>query len=178
MIHIVTLSELPSLVVEQVARQLFLCYGVGAEHSAHEPRSGGPGGLDAAETVGMPPRHSTFADDKTLYLTDEKLVLPSGPLGTPPSGGYALPDEGVGIATSHGIELPAPIGAEEDPSAWLAFADKVARRAIHQVGFLWGLHRCVDLRCAMSAPWLQDAGPSLCDFCRERSEARIHLARS
>jgi archaemetzincin len=176
-IHIVTISELPRLVVQQVCRRLFVNYGVGAEYAAHQPLARG-GDVDAVAMLSTGGKASSFADDKTLFLTDEPLTLPRGPMGVPPSGGYADPARGSAIVTTWGIELPKLRGGDEDEKAWLAFAEQVARRAVQQIGFLWGLHRCVEMRCAMTAPWLADAPPALCDFCRERSEARIRLARS
>ncbi len=160
---------------QQICRRLYLCYGVGAEYSEGEPPQG-KDKLDALELVSKPPPIPTGADDKILLLTRKELLLPKGPLGEPPSGGFANPERGQAIVTSAGV--PSPKNGDDNGGPWLVYADEVARRAVHQIGLLFGLHRCPDLRCAMSTPWISGVLPKLCDFCRERSEQPIHRARS
>jgi archaemetzincin len=177
MIRLVTISDLPDLVVTAVCRRLFTTFGVGAEPT--ERRAPPPGEiLDAARFLQTQRPASAFADDQTLFLTDAPVSLPSGPLGAAPTGGYADPATGLAVVTTDGLKLPPAGAGEEDEQAWLAYADRVARRAVHQIGFLWGLHRCVDARCAMSPPWVGDPPPALCDFCRDRTDTRVQRARS
>ena len=178
MIHVITISALPELLIEQVCKHLFLNYGVGTEHSRHNGGAEKEVERDAMSLLSREWGISSFADDKTLLLTDEPITLLDGPMGIPPSGGFADPSRSIAVVTTHGIPFPKRREQEEDPNEWLSYTNQVARRAVHQVGLLWGLHRCVNTRCAMLAPWLKSTSPNLCDFCRERSETRISRARS
>jgi predicted Zn-dependent protease len=75
--------------------------------------------------------------------------------------------------------LPARGVSEASIEAW---RKRLAREAIHVIGHLWDLHHCYDPRCAMHPSWttLLAAAPEadLCNFCREKSERRIRLAKS
>ena len=84
-----------------------------------------------------------------------------------------------------GLERPPSPPSPQNEDAWIDFSDRLSRRAVQQVGFLWGLHRCVDPRCAMYVPWSSavskasaEGDPTLCDFCRGKSETRLDRTRS
>jgi predicted Zn-dependent protease len=63
-----------------------------------------------------------------------------------------------------------------------AYRRRMARECIHFVGHLWELHHCLDARCPMHPSWspLLPAAPDveLCNFCREKSERKIRLAKT
>ena len=59
---------------------------------------------------------------------------------------------------------------------------RLAREAVHAVGHLWDLHHCYDPKCAMHPSWSPALPPNpemtLCNFCREKSERKIRLAKT
>ena len=57
----------------------------------------------------------------------------------------------------------------------------IGRNALHQLGHLWELHHCLDPRCSMYPPWtpsFPQGDTTFCAFCRDKSEAKIRLAKS
>ena len=75
--------------------------------------------------------------------------------------------------------LPARGATEASVENWRR---RLARECIHFVGHLWELHHCYDPRCAMHPSWSPDLAPNpdavLCNFCREKSERKIRLAKT
>jgi hypothetical protein len=60
-------------------------------------------------------------------------------------------------------------------------AMREARHAMQEVGHAFGLHHCLDPRCAMYPQWTPSypAGDaSFCTFCRDQSEQKIRQTKS
>jgi predicted Zn-dependent protease len=174
MIRIVTLSELPSEVIDLVTRRLHAAYGMGCELEGEGDIPKGAlddeqSAYDAVKAVDeMDDDVALYADDKILYLTTEPLAAPLGPMGPGPVDGYAQYGGGKAVTTTHGLgDEGIPLDAG------------LAKRAAHYVGHLWDLHHCFDPRCAMHPGWAPGfaAYPevALCLFCREKSERKIKL---
>jgi archaemetzincin len=170
MIRIVTLADFEQETLDLIMKKLQNAYGVGAEvgrktempSEAYEPADDA---YDAQTTLAEAEDVRAFGDDKVLFLTDRPLSLPIGPMGKGPVDGFAQFNGVKAIATTAGI-----VGAITVP-------DALAKRATRQVGHLFGLHHCYDLRCSMLPGWsegfAQHPEVSLCPFCRDKSEQRI-----
>jgi hypothetical protein len=178
MIHVITLETFEEDAVRHVCRSLFAAYGVGSEHAADLPLPESARAGKAIDPVKLltgvtPPK--TFADDKVIYLVRTPLAPRPSSSGPLPSHGYALYGEGRAVASS-AEAIPPPTSAEPE----LAKLDAFAKVAVHQVGHLWNLHHCLDLRCSMALPWLpgyfQGSSAGLCSFCRDKSERRMKNA--
>jgi predicted Zn-dependent protease len=170
MIRIVTLDEFDAPVIKELARILYQTFGVGAEHSGpvtvphgqQEP-------YDANKLLDGLPNVHAFQDDKILFLTNRKLTPRKLPSGEAPTTGLARYNGQRAVVTSAHIKN---------------LADNVrlfARYALQEVGHAYGLHHCLDPRCAMYAQWtpsypLGDA--VFCAFCREQTEAKIRSLKS
>ena len=189
MIHVATLDPIADFLVDQVCSRLYLAYGIGSEPVGTVAL---PEGCEAGEALlawalldRLPRLDERISDDRTLVLTTRPLRFPEGPLGEPPAEGLADPKAGRAVVTTCGLQPPKrPLSAETE-EAWGLHADRIARRAVQQVGFLWGLHRCLDARCAMATPWARRVveggyltSTTLCEFCRTKSEARLEQTRS
>jgi len=181
-IHLVTLDPFPEPVVGQVRSRLYLAFGVGCEHTGHHaapiPRRADR--FDAAALLSAEPPFESYSDDRVLYLTSAELALPAGPLGVPPAHGFSLPKVRRAVVSSSRIAAPQPATPEED-EAWLTYGDRLGKHAVQQMGFLWGLRRCLDHHCAMATPWDEDVADddaTLCEFCRKKSEVSLQGARS
>ncbi len=180
MIRVVTLSKLDPNDVAALTRTLYRAFGVGTEHAGDQPLPAVPltkGRADALALAAEAPRIRALADDKVLYLTDAQLSVPAGPLGEPPSYGFAEGSGRIAIVTL--AKLPARGVSESSIEAWRR---RLARESIHFLGHLWGLHHCPDPRCAMHPSWSQALAPTpdadLCTFCREKSEERVRAAKT
>ncbi len=181
MIRIVTLAPFDEGDIAFVARTLYQAFGLGTEHvGERKPPSEGEddrGQHDAARLLDEVPPVRTFADDKVLYLTTVPLSTRPGPLGEPPCYGFAR--HGGDRAVVSTARLPQRGVSEASVEL---FRRRLARESVHHVGHLWGLHHCLDARCAMHPPWSpllgDDPGHDLDAFCRDKSEQRIRLAKT
>jgi predicted Zn-dependent protease len=170
MIRVVTLDDWDPKLVEKLCRTLYAAFGVGCEVAGSVPwpsdvsESADPRKLlDRAASV------RTYSDDKLLYLTHKKLKDRQLPSGTAPTHGYAIYGGDRALVTSYGIK-----NLQEG-------LKKLARNALHQLGHLWDLHHCLDPRCAMYPPWtpsFANGDPVFDNFCRDKSEQKIRLAKS
>lgn len=177
MIRIVTLNELPSEVVEHVARRLHAAYGMGCEMAGEAELPETALGEDQESYDGskllanIDDDTQLYADDKIVYLTSEPLSAVEGPMGYGPVDGFPQYGGGRAVVTSHGL------GAKGMPSIEAG----LAKRAAHHIGHLWDLHHCFDPRCAMHPGWspgfAQYPEVALCLFCREKSERKIKLGQ-
>jgi len=178
MIRIVTLGELPSEVLDHVARRVHAAYGMGCEiaGSAELPEKEAwnkdEDAYDAVKVLAeVDDDTELYADDKLLYVTTEPLTGPIGPMGRGPVDGFAQQGSGRAVITS----------AELGGKGQLTLEAGVAKRAAHHIGHLWDLHHCFDPRCAMHPGWtpgfLQYPEVALCLFCREKSERKIKLGQ-
>jgi predicted Zn-dependent protease len=169
-IRVVTLDPFDDKQLAKFTRTLYTAFGVGSEHSGlMELPSGLSEPLDAEKVLDAVKGVRAYKDDKVLYLTSRKLKDRALPSGTAPTNGFSRFGKDKAIISSN-------------PYKDLEAGYKhVARHALHQLGHLWELHHCLDPRCSMYPPWTPSFGagePSFCTFCREKSEAKIRLAKS
>ncbi len=181
MIRIVTLAPFDEGDIAYVARALYQAFGLGTEHVGERKLPAGAesedGRYDGARLLEAVPSVRTFADDKVLYLTTVPLTMEPGPLGGPPCYGFARYGGDRALVST---ALLAPRGVTD--AGIEAFRRRLARESVHHVGHLWGLHHCLDARCAMHPPWSpllgDNPGHELDAFCRDKSEQRIRLAKT
>ncbi len=180
MIRVVTLAKVDPSDVTALTKALYRAFGVGTEHAGEKPLpaiAGPKGRLDAPSLLAAAPTLRTLEDDRILFLTDAPLTLAPGPLGDPPCFGYSEYEGRRAVVTL--APLPARGVSESSIEAWRR---RLARESIHFLGHLWGLHHCVDARCAMHPSWSPALAPApdadLCTFCREKSEERIRAAKT
>jgi predicted Zn-dependent protease len=179
-IRVVTLAKLDPTDVTALTKALYRAFGVGTEHSGDRelPAIAGPKGrIEAPALLAAAPQVRALTDDKVLFLTDAALSLPAGPLGEPPCFGFSEYDGRNAVVSV--AKLPARGVSEASVEAWRR---RLARESIHFLGHLWGLHHCVDARCAMHPSWSPALATApdadLCTFCREKSEERIRAAKT
>jgi archaemetzincin len=180
-IRVVTLEKIDPADLAFLTRTLYQAFGLGTELAGDRPVPPDvetkDGRLDALKLLKEVAPVRTFADDKVLYIVGAPLALPAGPLGEPPCWGFA--DYGRDRAVITTSKLPARGVTEASIESWRR---RLAREAIHAVGHLWDLHHCYDAKCAMHPSWSQSlpANPEmdLCNFCREKSERKIRLAKT
>jgi predicted Zn-dependent protease len=116
------------------------------------------------------PAVEAFADDRVLFLTRRELAtraLESGPAPT------------NGLAEYHGQRCVVTVAGMGDvrPDA----IRTLARYAMHELGHTFGLHHCLDPRCAMYPHWTRSFASgeaSFCTYCREKSEQRVRQGKS
>jgi archaemetzincin len=180
-IRIVTLDDFDETDVAALCRTLYQAYGLGTEYAGERklpPSAEGPDGrCDASKLLANVSAPKLVADDKLLFLTHADLSLEAGPLGEPPAWGFS--QQGGARAVVSARRLP-PRGTSED--AVEKYRHRLAREAIHFVGHLWDLHHCYDARCAMHPSWSPglpgQPESGLCNFCRDKSERKIRLAKT
>jgi len=171
MIRIVTLDEFDPLVLKGLAKALYTAFGVGAEpagevltpHGQQEP-------YDASKLLDALPKVLAFSDDKVLFLTARKLMPRKLVSGEAPTYGLSRYNHQRCIVTTAHLKALGPDTVKT-----------LARYAMQEVGHAFGLHHCLDPRCAMYAQWTPSfpAGEaSFCTFCREQSEQKIRQTKS
>lgn len=173
MIRLVSFEPMDPELLQKLTRVLFQAFGLGCEYVGEVPLPAGTdedAPLEAVALLHTAPAVKSFADDKVVYLTSRPLAPRKVPGGLVPTPGYS--DQGGERA------LVTAFGLPDDLDERLR---RMGKQAMHEVGHLWALHHCLDPRCAMYAPWARSfvsGEPSLCIFCRERSERRIRLAKT
>jgi len=171
MIRIVTLDEFDPLVLKGLARALYTAFGVGAEtagqvtapHGQQEP-------YDAHKLLDALPRVDAFTDDKVLFLTTRKLAPRKLVSGEAPTYGLSRYNQQRCVVTSAHLKSLTPETVKT-----------LARYAMQEVGHAFGLHHCLDPRCAMYAQWTPSfpvGEATFCNFCREQSEQKIRQTKS
>jgi archaemetzincin len=171
-IRLVSLDPLDPEVLTKLTRVLFQAFGLGCEHigeAAPPSSANNADAIDAVEFLKSAPEVKSFADDKVIFLTGRPLAGRDLPSGKSPTPGFSLFGGATAIVTSHGL----PKGD--------ALLKRLAKQAVHDLGHLWELHHCLDPRCSMYAPWapaFANGEAVLCTFCREKSEARIRMAKT
>ncbi len=168
MIRIVTFEDYEPKVIKDLCRVLYTAFAVGTEHKG---TLAGPAGevIDAHEVLKAGPAVQAYADDKILYLTNRKLLPRALPSGEAPTYGLSQYNGQRAIVSSAHLK-----GTHEN-------ANGIARFALHELGQTWGVHHCLDVRCAMYPHWTPSyvlAEPIFCTFCRAVSEQRVSLAKS
>lgn len=179
MIRVVTLDAFEDADIDALCKSLYQAYGIGCEHAgsvsfpedAESPDV--PGAYDANKLLTEADAVKTFTDDKLVYVTRRRLSQPEGPLGRPPTNGFARYGGERAVLTTAGLDLP-------DLSDELR--KRMAKQAIHEVGRLWELHTCLDAKCSMHPTWSEGFAhhvePVLCAFCREKSENKLRMAKT
>jgi predicted Zn-dependent protease len=172
-IHVVTLANVDPEAIDFLTKRLYAAYGVGAEYAGDfappqsEDAQEESGAFHASKLLQLAEGVETFADDKILYIVDQPLIVPEGPMGKGPVTGFADYGAQRAVATTQGL----------DAKGALPFPEGLAKRVAHEAGHLWELHHCFDVRCVMYPPWMpvfqEHPDVALCPFCREKSERRI-----
>jgi archaemetzincin len=169
-IRVVTLDEFDPALLKQLCKALFAAFGVGTDASGpttvpaslHEP-------FDANKLLEVLPKSDALPDDKVLYLTTRKLSPRKLISGEAPTAGLSRYGGQRAIITVAHIKNPV-----ENVRA-------VARQAMQELGHTFGLHHCLDARCAMHPPWVPSyaaADATFCGFCRDQVDQKIRQAKS
>jgi predicted Zn-dependent protease len=180
-IRVVTLDPVDAGDLAFLCRTLYQAFGLGTELSGERKRPAGAdekdGRVDAERLLREAGAPRVIADDKVLFVTAADLSVRPGPLGEPPAWGFAQYGGQRAVVSTR--RLPARGVSEASIEAWRR---RLAREAIHVVGHLWDLHHCYDARCAMHPSWSPSlpANPDadLCNFCREKSERKVRMAKT
>lgn len=170
MIRVVPLDEFDTAFLGKLCKALYAAFGVGSEPAAtvnvpaalHEP-------FDASKLLDQLPKVPAFPDDKVLFLTARKLAPRKLFSGEAPTTGLARYGGQRAILSLAHVKTPG-----DD-------VEKVARYALQEVGHAFGLHHCLDARCAMHPTWtpsFSSGAPIFCGFCRDRIDQTVRLAKS
>lgn len=171
MIRIVTLDEYDPPILKALGKALYTAFAVGAEHSGSVTIP--PGQVepyDANKLLDTLPKVQAFADDKVLYLTTRKLSPRKLISGEAPTAGTSRYKSQRAILSSSVIKSLNPDTVKT-----------LARYAMQEIGHAFGLHHCLDPRCAMYPSWTPSypqGEASFCVFCRDTSEAVIRQTKS
>ncbi len=170
MIRVATLDEFDPKLLQQLCKVLYTAFGVGSEPSGTvAPPSGMSEPYEPHKLLDGAPSVRAFADDKVLYLTSRKLLPRKLATGEVPTYGVSRYNAQRALVSSAHVKNPA-----ENIKV-------LARFALQELGHAWGLHHCLDPRCAMYPHWTPSfptGEATFCVFCREVSEQKIRLAKS
>lgn len=170
MIRIFTLDEFDPALLKQLAKSLYTAFGVGAEHSGSVTAPHGQQEpYDANKLLDAMPKVTALADDKVLYLTSRKLAPRKLVSGEAPTYGLARYGQQRAVVTTANVKNLAEN------------VKLLARYAMQEVGHTYGLHHCLDPRCAMYPQWTPSyvlGEASFCTYCRDSSEAKIRTTKS
>jgi archaemetzincin len=170
-IRIFTLDEFDPALLKALTKLLYTAFGVGAEHSGpvtvphgqQEP-------YDANKLLDAMPRVHALADDKVLFLTARKLAPRKLASGEAPTFGLSRYGAQRAVVTTSTIK-----------NLSVDTVKTLSRYAMQEVGHTYGLHHCLDPRCAMYPQWTPSyaAGDStFCTFCRDTVDAKIRTTKS
>ncbi|MFN0063194.1 MAG: hypothetical protein ACKVPX_11860 [Myxococcaceae bacterium] len=170
MIRVVMLDEFDAKQVVDLSKLLYTSFGVGCEVVGVRPVPAGVGDpIVPSRLLEKLDNITAYPDDKVLVLTSRPLADRPVPSGTAPSIGYAQQGLSRALVSTH-------------PATDLESSFKlISRNALHQLGHTWELHHCLDPRCAMYPPWtpsFQTGEAMFCNFCRDKSDHKIRLAKS
>lgn len=170
MIRIFTLDEFDPALLKQLTKLLYTAFGVGSEHSGPVTAPHGQQEpYDANKLLEAMPKVSALADDKVLFLTSRKLAPRKLASGEAPTFGLARYSAQRAVVTSVGIKnLPDNLKL-------------LARYAMQEIGHTYGLHHCLDPRCAMYPQWTPSyatGDSTFCTFCRDTVDAKIRTTKS
>ena len=170
MIRVVTLDELDPKLVKDLCKVLYTAFAVGSEHSGSLPA---PAGLnepyDAGKLLAAAPAVRAFQDDKILYLTNRKLASRKLFTGEAPTLGVSLYNGQRALLSTAGVK-----NLNENVKV-------VARYALQELGHCFGVHHCLDPRCAMYPHWTPSfplGEATFCVFCREQIDQKVRVAKS
>jgi predicted Zn-dependent protease len=169
-IRIFTLDEFDPALMKQLTKSLYTAFGVGAEHSGPVTAPHGQQEpYDANKLLDTLPKVHALADDKVLFLTTRKLAPRKLASGEAPTFGLSRYSAQRSVVTTTGIKNLAEN------------VKLLARYAMQEVGHTYGLHHCLDPRCAMYPQWTPSyaTGDSIfCTFCRDTVDAKIRTTKS
>lgn len=174
MIRVVTLEEIAPAQLSKLCAFLYQAYGIGCEPTDGGvlPRLPAKGPIDAQAFLEKAACAGALSDDKILFVTKRPLAARALPSGQVPTQSLSLASEGRAIVSAHGMP-------EGDPEL---LVKRLAKLAVHEVGRLWGLHHCLDVRCALYPPWsppfVANEQPQLCAFCREKSDEKMRMSNA
>ncbi len=170
MIRIFTLDEFDPALLKLLNKALYTAFGVGAEHSGNVTAPHGQQEpYDANKLLDTLPRVTALADDKVLFLTSRKLAPRKLASGEAPTFGLSR------YGQQRAVISTAPIKNVAENLKLLT------RYAMQEVGHTYGLHHCLDPRCAMYPPWTPSYanGESIfCTYCRDSVDAKIRTTKS
>ena len=171
MIRIFTLDEFDPALLKALSKSLYTAFGVGTEHSgAVTVPHGQQEPYDANKLLDAMPKVQALADDKVLFLTNRKLAPRKLVSGEAPTYGLSRYGQQKAVVTTATIKNLA--------------ADNVkllARYAMQEVGHTYGLHHCLDPRCAMYPHWtpsFPQGEAAFCVFCRDQIDQKVRVAKS
>lgn len=182
MIRVVTLEKFEEVDLTALCKLIDQAYGLGCEVAGNLPipeeaerGSGKNLEYDAAILIEEAETVKLMTNDRLLYVTRQKLGVPEGPLGKPPTFGWAEFGGQRAVVSTAGF--PSKMDEESEE-----FQKRLAKQAVREIGTTWELHTCIDPKCSMHPSWTEafetNVEPVLCTFCREKSEETIRLATS
>jgi predicted Zn-dependent protease len=170
MIRIFTLDEFDPALLKELTKRLYTAFGVGAEHSGPVTAPHGQQEpYDANKLLDTLPKVHALADDKVLFLTSRKLAPRKLASGEAPTFGVSRYGHQRAVVSSATVKNP-----QENVKL-------LARYAMQEIGHTYGLHHCLDPRCAMYPQWTPSyaAGDStFCTFCRDTSDQKIRQTKT
>ncbi len=171
MIRLFTLDEFDPALLKALTKTLYTAFGVGAEHSgAVTAPHGQQEPYDANKLLDTLPKVSALEHDKVLFLTSRKLSPRKLPSGEAPTYGLARYSAQKSLVTTAHLK-----------NVTVDTVSTLARFAMQEIGHTWGLHHCLDPRCAMYPQWepsYPDGDSTFCTFCRDTVDAKIRDTRS
>jgi len=170
MIRIACFEEYEPKFLHALRRHLYTSFGIGCELAGlvpWPPENKEP--VDGYALLSLAPKVDGLPADRTLYLTQRKLRPRKLLAGELPTLGLSQPKNMRAL-------LSLPSHEELEPQLKHIF-----RMAIAELGHCFGLHHCLDPRCAMYPPWTlsqNNAEAVFCSFCRILSERHIRAQKS
>ncbi len=170
MIRVVTLDEYEPQVLKELCKVLFTAFGVGSEHTGSVTVPHGQvEPYDANKLVDALPKVQAYADDKVLFLTTRKLAPRKLLSGEAPTFGLSRYNKQRALVTSAHIKN---LGEN---------VRLLARYSMQELGHTFGLHHCLDPRCAMYPQWTPsypEGDATFCVFCRDTTDQKIRQTKS
>ncbi|MCL2625815.1 MAG: hypothetical protein FWD46_03225 [Cystobacterineae bacterium] len=170
MIRIAYFEEYEPKFLKALQRHLYASFGIGCELAGQVPWPlGDEEPVDGHLLLASAPKVHGLPNDRTLYLTQRKLQTRKLLTGE-------LPTLGLSHYKSMRALLNLPPHEEIEPSQ-----KRIFRLAIAELGHNFGLHHCLDPRCAMYPPWTlpqASAEATFCTFCRALSERHIRMQKA
>lgn len=170
MIRIAPLEPYAEPYLKALAKSLYTAFGVGTEvvPDIVVPESSSKPYNAHALLEGLPTIEG-FSDDRVLFLTHEPLAARQLISGATPT---------FGVAQYHGrlcVVTTGHLGEETDD------VRAVSRYAMQELGHTFGLHHCLEPRCAMYPQWTPGYAAreaSFCTYCRDKCDKRILQLKS
>jgi len=173
MIRIACFEKYEPKFLNALRRHLFTSFGIGCELAGQvtwpSETEASQGPVDGYWLLAQAPHVDCFPMDRILYLTQRKLKNRKLLTGELPTLGLSQPQKMRAL-----LSLPPPEKLE-------TLQKQIFRLAIAELGHCFGLHHCLDPRCAMYPPWTLpqvNAEATFCSFCRLLSERHIRTQKA